>query len=489
MTSAAEPTSAAGLKSRRSLAKLSRAAEGKFVATRVGGGSARAQGRARSASADGAGGGRKSPAGAERDLAPIVNKSASGKGVSIRFSDVQLASISTEPGVAVAASPAQISAVSQRLSSTGGVSYTFDIEESSATGGGDVSDGAAADVDGAASAGAFPDVALGAQPTLPRPDAAGCVVVGTRSGSAPLHMAFANEVGSAIASSCGGGERAASAAQRREAALRPAVAASAFGWFARSAVGDLFAPPSAASSGRASSDDTPEQRSRKANHDDIATRADSEPQGVGGGHAANPAVSPSPSPSPSSPGGDCSSSAAGGSPSIVRASAEGCAESRRDGRPLLARDVAIGCRFLPNVRVRSVSCGATGALLLTSACELWGWGVNAHGEMGFGDELPRRRAEPLPRPWAVGAPLGAREPVSIVCGYAHSVVATASGVYTAGRNARGCLGRDVTSATPRARFAPVDVLAALAPGMTARVVDTAAGVAHTVIAVQLVFAA
>ena len=122
----------------------------------------------------------------------------------------------------------------------------------------------------------------------------------------------------------------------------------------------------------------------------------------------------------------------GSSPGPAQGGTEIGAERRRGERPLLALDVAIGSRFLPNVCVRSVSCGATGALLLTNVCELWAWGVNAHGQLGFGDALPRRRAEPLPRPWAVDAPLGARDPVSVVCGEAHCVVATASGVYTAG---------------------------------------------------------
>ena len=308
----AATTSSAGQKARRSLAKLSRAAEGKFVAPHAGGGSARAQRRARSASGDSAGGGRQSPVGdAERELAPIVNKSASGKGVSIRFSDAQLSAISTEPGAAVAASPAQISAVSQRRSASGGVSYTFDIEEPSAMGGGGGSDGAAADADDAAATDGCPGVVLGAQQTLPRPDSSGSVIVGSRPSNAPLYMAYANEVGSAIASSRGVEVRGETdAGQRdagqRDAALRPAMAASAFGWFARSAVGDLFAPPSVPSSDAAAVDAL-EQRSRAATHGEVATRTEGELQGSGGDHAARspspPMPSPSPSPSPSSPVG------------------------------------------------------------------------------------------------------------------------------------------------------------------------------------------
>ena len=453
---AAMKTERSQKRDRRSLAKLSKATQGNFETS------------------------CEATSGGAAELAPIVNQSASGKGVSIRFSDAQLTAISGEPAAVVAAATPQITAISQRRSSSGGMSFSFDLIEEKTSPPRSRGESVGEIDDAMHSSPALLvhiDDAPTCRPSLPRPESNSSLVVGFRAHSSSkanaltaFCMGVVNEVGSAIESSRG--EELHHRDSAGSLAFPPPVAsASEFGWFARSAVGDLYTV-----------------RSREQN-ELVERESESPVRAAEDGHDGR--GSPPPRSRVVSADDDLKSLAPPPADEVdaIKVNFDSIISvpllrEVQNGRPLLSRDVAISRRLLSGVTVRSVACGREHALILTNVGEVWCWGQNSDGQLGFGDTVRRATAQLLPRPWAVSTTLHVETPLQVICGAKHSVVITKSGVFTAGKRTRGCLGRILTLASPCSVFASIDLLDDLPVRTTARVVDAAAGDAHTVVVLR-----
>ena len=123
-----------------------------------------------------------------------------------------------------------------------------------------------------------------------------------------------------------------------------------------------------------------------------------------------------------------------------------------------------------NPRFLQVRCGWTFTMLLTHTGEVWAFGQNTHGQLGFG-KLCESVREPRMCKSLKGIPVCA-----ITCGSSHSLVLSSTGViYAAGNNEQGQLGlderRDYPMFTPIQKMASVFMVQVAAFGCYSAAID------------------
>jgi alpha-tubulin suppressor-like RCC1 family protein len=124
--------------------------------------------------------------------------------------------------------------------------------------------------------------------------------------------------------------------------------------------------------------------------------------------------------------------------------------------------------------VTQAAAGAAFALALTSAGQLYGWGINQYGQLGNATNNGTTTANPTPTLIALPGQNGAI--TRIAAGFSHALVATSSGqLYAFGADGRGQLG--YSTAQPAN---PAPTLVSL-PGQNGTIAQIAAGAGHSLV--------
>lgn len=106
---------------------------------------------------------------------------------------------------------------------------------------------------------------------------------------------------------------------------------------------------------------------------------------------------------------------------------------------------------LPSIKVKQISCGAYHTAILTEDGDVYTWGLNSEGQIGFGEDEEECSTPQLLK--------FDDEVISISCGYYHTAVVTRSGMlYTFGEDEMGKLGLSGSQLNDTTRPQPVATL-------------------------------